>query len=404
MSTAQRVVVVGAGVMGSWTARWLRTRGSAVTLLDAYGAGNALSSSGDESRVTRSAHGPDSFYPRWQRAALAAWRELEAELRQRLFVPTGVLWLAHERDGPEADSLRTLSALDIPAERLTVEDVADRYPQLTTGDLGWALFEPEAGVLLARRAVAAVAAAVAAAGGDVRTAAVAPPLATDAGSGRLRHVRLGDGSLEAADAFVFAAGPWLPNLFPQLFDAAQLTVTRQEVLYLAPPAGDARFDAGTLPTWVDHRAAVYGLPSIEGRGMKVAPDWPGERIDPDRMERRVSDASIASVRAFLRVRMPAMADQPVVEGRVCQYASTPDTHFVIDRHPEWENAWILGGGSGHAFKHGPRIGELAAALVSGDRAAIGRLEPADQRFALRERTPSPGMRTSAAGPSGLPAG
>ena len=199
-----------------------------------------------------------------------------------------------------------------------------------------------------------------------------------------------------ADAFVLAAGPWLPRLVPAL--AGQISVTRQEIVFFATPPGDGRFDAGALPTWVDYDGAFYGLPSVEGRGLKVAPDWPGPVVDPDHEERRLSDERVAAARTFVARRFPAMAGQPIAEGRICQYETTPDTHFVIDRDPRWGNAWVVGGGSGHGFKHGPVIGEYLGALVLGDEAAAAELAPPDDRFALRPRTAGRGMRTSAAGP------
>jgi glycine/D-amino acid oxidase-like deaminating enzyme len=177
-----------------------------------------------------------------------------------------------------------------------------------------------------------------------------------------------------------------------------LEVTRQELVYFATPPGDDRFDAGRVPTWADYDAAYYGLPSIEGRGFKVAPDWPGPVVDPDRLERRLSDERVDAARGLLHSRFPELADQPVSEGRVCQYESTPDTHFIIDRHPEWENVWVVGGGSGHAFKHGPAIGEYVAAQILGDESIVQRLDPGDGRFRLGPREASPGVRTSGAPP------
>jgi glycine/D-amino acid oxidase-like deaminating enzyme len=175
-----------------------------------------------------------------------------------------------------------------------------------------------------------------------------------------------------------------------------MTVAQQEIIYFATPPGDARFDAGNHPTWVEYDAAFYGLPSIEGRGFKVAPDWPGPMVDPDRQERRISDERIDASRAYLRRRFPALADQPVAEGRVCQYELTLDTHFIIDRHPALEGGWIVGGGSGHGFKHAPAIGEYLSALVLDEDA--GELAPPDDRFVLRARTAGLGMRTAGFAP------
>jgi glycine/D-amino acid oxidase-like deaminating enzyme len=256
---------------------------------------------------------------------------------------------------------------------------------MRTDDVAWALHEPEAGVLLARRAVAATARAGATDGGEARI-----------GLARVEgDAVLVDGEPATFDAVVFAAGPWLPKLLGPI-PGLELSVPQQEVIYLATPPGDRRFEAGSIPTWVEYDAAFYGLPSIEGRGFKVAPDWPGPEVDPDTQERRLSDERIAATRAYLRRRLPDLAERPVAEGRVCQYELTPDTHFIVDRHPSIPDAWIVGGGSGHGFKHGPVVGEYVSALVTGQDP--GDLAPPDDRFALQPRSPGAGMRTVAVAP------
>ncbi|MEP6680743.1 MAG: FAD-dependent oxidoreductase [Chloroflexota bacterium] len=384
-----RVIVVGAGVFGAWTALWLRRAGAEVTLVDAYGPGNSLASSGGETRLTRSAHGVDDHYPRWQRRSLEHWLELERSAGLRLFVPSGVLWFAHGDGGFETDSLATLERLGIPVERWPASELVRRYPQVATDDLTWALFEPEGGALLARRGVAIACEAFAAEGGEVRIGLVDAPSEGDGAGGELHRLRLADGTELAADAFVFACGPWLPKLFG---DLVELAVTRQEVVFIAPEAGDARFDADNLPTWVDYDRSFYGVGSVEGRGFKLAPDWPGPLVDPDRQERRLTDPFVEASREFLRLRFPALAERPVAEGRVCQYESTADAHFIADRHPAWENAWIVGGGSGHGFKHGPAMGEHLCALVLGGSFDLA---PTDDRFRLGVREPGGGLRTAA---------
>lgn len=377
--TGMRVLVVGAGVFGSWTALWLRRRGASVTLVDQYGPGNALSSSGDESRVSRSAHGPDDHYPRWQRRALEQWRELDSAL----VVPAGVTWFAGPEDAFEAQSLEVLGRLSIPAERLEVVEAARRWPQISMDGVAWVLHEPEAAALLARRAVAATVRALVAEGGELRIGHAS----WDQDGAELKV----DGATPPFDTVVFAAGPWLPKLLGGL--AVDVAVTRQEVVYVATPPGDDRFDAGTHPIWVEYGAAIYGLPSIEHRGFKVAPDRPGPIVDPDTQDRRLTDEGVAEARAYVAHRFPALADQPVAEGRVCQYETTPDTHFIIDRLPTpvGLNAWVVGGGSGHGFKHGPVVGEYLSGLVTGQ--PVDDLAPPDDRFALRPRAAGLGMRT-----------
>jgi sarcosine oxidase len=162
------------------------------------------------------------------------------------------------------------------------------------------------------------------------------------------------------------------------------------VLYLGTPAGDPTFDASLFPAWIDYEDAFYGIPALDGRGAKVAPDDYGPEIDPDQLDRVVDPASIAASRLFLARRFPNLADQPIVESRVCQYESTSDTHFVIDRHPRMEHVWIVGGGSGHGFKHGPRIGRYVVDRLDGVTDA-----ELDERFSLtRVRPPSRGMRSA----------
>lgn len=383
------VVVVGAGVMGAWTALHARRQGWRTTLLDAFGAGHSRATSGDESRIIRSSHGADTLYSRWSREAREAWIALGEASGERLFVPAGALWFAHARDGFEAASEATLRDLGIPVERLSPAEVSWRWPQVAADDLAFAIFEPEGGLLMARRGVAAVARQFEAEGGEFELAW--------AGLGRRHGRRLADvatlnGQRHAADQFVFAAGPWLPRLFPDVAGAL-IRVTKQDVVFMGPPAGDGRFAADRLPCWVDYAAAFYGMPAVDGRGMKLAPDRYGPVFDPSHGERIVDPESVRLARRYLARRFPDLVDAPVVETRVCQYETTPDTNFVIDRHPDFDNVWLVGGGSGHGFKHGPLIGRHVVGRLAG-----AALQPGEERFGLGHiRTPKPGMRTGADG-------
>ena len=398
MAVAESVVVVGGGVMGGWTAHWLRRHGLEVTVVDQHGPASSLATSGDDTRVTRSAHGGDALYPVWQRTSLAEWRLLEQEAHTALLVETGVLWFAHRDDGFEAESLATLARLGIPAERLEADALVQRWPQIAKSGITWALHESAGGVIMAKRAMTALAERFVRDGGRLQRALVLPPDQTDAVGARLARLRTSAGVELRSDAFVMAAGPWLGNLLPAAMRGL-LQVTRQELVYFATPPGDDRFDAERVPTWADYDAAYYGVPSIEGRGFKVAPDWPGAAVDPDHLQRRLSDERVEAARHLLRSRFPALAEQPVSEGRVCQYESTPDTNFIIGRHPDWENVWVVGGGSGHGFKHGPVIGELVAARLLGDEPTVQRLDPGDGRFRLGPREAKLGVRTSGVAPN-----
>jgi len=362
------VAVVGSGVFGSWTAWHLQRAGQSVALLDAYGPASSRASSGGETRILRMGYGPEELYTRWAWTSLAQWKALAARTGERLFHETGVLWMAHDEDARSRATLDTLARAGVPHERLDRSQLELRWPQIAFGDVTWGIHEPRGGALMARRSVQALAGEVARRGGDVRTAAVRPP----AGQGRLADVVLSDGTVVRARSFVFALGPWLGKLFPDLL-ADRIFPTRQEVFYFGPPAGDARFAPPAFPAWIDFVDEVYGIPDIEARGFKLAPDAHGPRFDPDTGERRVSAEGIAAARAFLARRFPALKDAPLVASEVCQYENTSNGDFLVDRHPSWENVWLVGGGSGHGFKHGPALGEYAAARVLGTGAEEPRL-------------------------------
>lgn len=394
------VAVIGAGVFGAWTAYQLSRAGAEVVLLDAYGPGNSRASSGGESRMIRMGYGPDEIYTRMAQRSLTLWQELfdqigSAGIPPRLFQRTGILWLARENDPYCEATLATLQKCQVRHERLERAELVRRYPQLELGSVTWGILEPDSGVLMARQAVKAVVAQARAGGVTYVEAATLPP---DSKKGERKKARGKEEKYEGeegfgeaaklnslstvsgrrvfADKFVFACGPWLPKIFPALLDKL-IHVTRQEVFFFGVPESEAssRFGPEHLPAWIDFGDLVYGIPNLESRGFKLAIDAHGPKFDPDIGERIVSMEGLAAARAYLAARMPALANAPVTETRVCQYENTSNGDFLIDAHPAFANVWLVGGGSGHGFKHGPAVGEHVAALIAGD----AMVEP---RFAL----------------------
>jgi sarcosine oxidase len=378
------LVVVGAGTMGAWTALQARRAGWTTTLFDAFGAGHPRATSGDETRICRAAHGADAFYVRWAREARQAWIDFGDSIGERLFLECGMAWFAHRDDGFEAHSIATLTSLGVPIERVPADEIGERWPGVNGEDLAFVAFEPEAGLLMARRGVAAVVRAFGQAGGRFELSGVRPG-ARD--GRRLLDVVSADGARHGGGTFVFAAGPWLPQLFPELL-GERIRVTKQDVLFLGPAAGDGRFNAEWLPCWVDSDANAYGIPAVDGRGMKIAEDRYGAPFDPTDGDRLVDPESVRLARAYAALRFPDLALAPVVETRVCQYEETVDTHFILDRHPDFDNVWIAGGGSGHGFKHGPVIGSYLVSRLAGAPAS-----PEEDRFSItRTRVAAANLR------------
>lgn len=370
----RRVAVVGAGAFGGWTALELRRRGARVTLVDAWGPGNARASSGGETRVIRATYGARTIYTRMAVRAMALWRAHDAKYQRGFFRKTGVLWMFGRDDAFGRASATALRAEKLPIEELSPEAAAKRFPQIAFDDtITSALWEPEAGYLFARRACEHVLECFIAEGGEYRPSAVPAPASI--GDGPLKRLTLADGAVLEADAFVFACGPWLGRLFPDVV-GTRVTPTRQEVYYFGTPGGDTRFLDPAMPVWVDYRERLlYGIPGNANRGFKVADDTPGPAFDPTDGPRDATVGGVEAARAFLKQRFPPLAGAPLLGSEVCQYEASPDSHFIIDRHPRAANVWIAGGGSGHGFKMGPAIGErLASHAITGS--------PPDPQFAL----------------------
>jgi glycine/D-amino acid oxidase-like deaminating enzyme len=352
-----RIVVVGAGAFGGWTALHLQQLGADVTLIDAFGAGNTRSSSGGETRVIRAVYGPDRIYVEMVKRAYELWETLPASV----YVETGALWMMHGDDDYVRSSAPILRDVGFAVDQIAVDAAARRWPQIDFGGVQSVWFEPRAGALSARRACGVVRDLFVENGGAFRVEAVRPEQLIESGE---------------ADAYVFACGPWLGKLFPDVI-GDRVRPTRQEIYYFGTPRGSDRFSPPHFPIWMDFaERIVYGIPDIAARGLKFADDTRGETIDPTTADRTASDEGIARARDLLARRFPEMAGAPLISAEVCQYENSPDGNLIVDRHPNASNVWLLGGGSGHGFKLAPAVGEIAArAIVSeGDVPAAFRLD------------------------------
>lgn len=363
MSTA---VVVGAGVFGCAVARQLALDGWDVTLVEQHSPGWDGSASGGESRLIRWSHGPERWYVQSARRARELWRQIEP----RAFVDCGVAWFAQRDDGWEAQSERVLREEGIAVERLDPAEAGKLFPSLGGDDLAWVLFEPDAGVLRASVAVSALASQAREAGVRFAQGRANP----DGG-----RVRIGDQVLEA-DRVVWACGPWLGKLFPGL---AQVRATRQVVVFFDSPP-----EWRGAPGWVDYDRSFYGHGNVDGWGVKVAPDAEGPAADPDALG-DAGEISEILAREYMAERFPSLRHPRLVAARTCPYELTADTNFIAAPHPEHAGVWLLGGGSGHGFKHAPALAERMAAWLAGD-------EPPDPRFGLGSRTADRSLRTAGA--------
>lgn len=312
-----------------------------MTLVDAWGPGNTRASSGGETRVIRAIYGPDRVYVEMVKRAYELWEKLDPSL----YTETGALWMHRGDDAYVRSSLPILNELGFIVDHLTIDDAARRYPQINFNGVKSVWLERRAGALQARRACGVVRDAFVQAGGTYRTEAVNPASQSD------------------ADIYVYACGPWLGKLFPDVIGNG-VHPTRQEVYYFGPPRGSDRYRPPQMPIWIDFgKRIVYGIPDIHGRGFKLADDTRGETIDPTTANRTATAEGVARARQLLSERFPELAKAPLIASEVCQYENSPDGNLILDRHPHKNNVWLLGGGSGHGFKLSPAFGEMAAGAI-----------------------------------------
>jgi glycine/D-amino acid oxidase-like deaminating enzyme len=343
-----------------------------VLLVDAYGPANIRASSGAESRIIRAAHGGREIYARWALESRFEWLALAARSGLLLFQPAGVLTIVPDGDRFVTDTMACLTRLGSRVECLSGVDVERRFPQFRLAPHESAILEPDGGALMARHAIAALVSELLANGAEYRQAKVRAPT----GMGTLDSVATWDGELLKAGGFVFACGPWLPKLFPALLHD-KLRIERAEAFFLGLPSDDATHRIPAMPAWIDAGVpgGAYGLPGFKQFGCKVAVDSIDRPADPDIADRCFTAQYVAQMHNYVRRRIPGLGAAPLVHAEVCQYEMTLGEDYILDRHPGFENVWIVGGGSGHGFKNGPAVGRYVAAIVAGQSAA-------DSRFSI----------------------
>lgn len=352
-------IVVGAGVMGSATAYHLAKRGRRVLLLEQFAVGHERGSSHGHSRIIRLAYdAPDYVY--LAQAAFPLWRALEEESGAALLLQTGGLDCALP-DTPSFEATRaSLAAVGVAFEELDRGGIAERFPQFQLPDRTVGLYQRDAGILNASRCVATFAAEARRHGATVRMGEAAQQLAP-AGGGIV--VRTATASY-AADRLVVTAGSWARPLLLQLGLDLPLTVTKEQIAFFKPHT-PALFEPGRFPIFIHHETesrAYYGFPIFGLPGIKVAQHGGGSRVAPESDDRDVVPKRLDELRAYVAQLLPQAAGK-IIFAQTCRYTSTPDGHFIIDRHPEYPQIVVGSPCSGHGFKFGALIGKILADLA-----------------------------------------
>lgn len=361
------VAVVGAGAFGAWTALNLQRAGAQVALIDQYGPANSRATSGGETRGVRTGYGDRGhglLWTRWAKRAIEKWKEWDEQGRElllpRVFFATSDLIMRDEWTEFMEDTRSNWDEAGVRYEVLDADEIGRRWPVIDLTDITVALWEPDAGVVRARRAIESVARVFEQAGGTIRIARATMGPAT---ASRLDALALEPGEPVSAGTYVFALGPWFPKAFPELM-GNRLRIPMGNVLYLRTPPGDNRYSYPNLPSY--NFPGVTGWPALgpDNRGFRVRRGGRGPD-DPDTSRRWLREEEYESPLAFVRERFPGLADAPVSETRSCHYEISRTSNFFFDHHPDFDNVWLAGGGSAEGFKFGPVIGEYLAGRILG---------------------------------------
>ena len=430
------VVVVGGGAWGGWTSLYLRQMGAKVTMVDAYGPGNARSTSGDESRGVRSSYGDRAESPElwmlWAREAMNRWKQFDADwgrdLRLNLFHTTGDLMLRPDWEPYLVKTKHWWDKHKIPYDVLNPDDVRKAFPVISMDDITAVLYEPDAGVVRARRACQTVAAVAEYKGVKI---VIGRAKTSQISNGRLESIVLDTGQTIRGETFVFAPGPWLAKTFPELF-ANKMRTPLGYVCYFGTPPSDERFTYPNLPSFNFPGVTGWAALPVDSRGFRVrggerAPTPPGAagaqgaggragrgaaqggaqgrgstggrgaptgqvaasngrgggraggggfggnnantppaQLDPDTSDRWADAPHIEGPRRFVTHRFPLLKDAPILQTHSCHYELSSSRNFIVDHHPKMSNVLIAGGGNAEGFKFGPVIGEYIAQRALGD--------------------------------------
>lgn len=368
MTPVYDVLSAGAGIFGLTAALKLRARGYSVAVLDPGPLPHPLAASTDISKVVRAEYGTDAEYVKLADEARQGWLRWNEEFGDELYHEVGIIMMTRAPMTPggfEYESYQVFRKRGHTVERLDSDDIAERFPMWNADVYVDGYFHAEAGYVESGRVIEALISQARDAGIALHAGQTVDELRTEAG--RVTGVSTREGKTFDAGHVVVAAGAWTQYLVPDLQPYMQ--AVGQPVFHLRPTDTDSsHFEPPAFPVFGADvtKTGWYGFPLHPREGViKIANHGPGTKLHPSEDERIVTEEQKQRLRSFLAESLPALADTPITYTRCCLYCDTLDEHFWIAQHPEQEGLTVAAGGSGHAFKFGPILGELTADAVEG---------------------------------------
>jgi sarcosine oxidase len=358
------VIVLGAGAMGSAAAYHLTKAGQRVLLLEQFEIDHQKGSSYGYSRIIRFSYN-DATYIKLAKVTYPLWAALEEESGERLHIKTGGIDFGAPSESTLQDTIASLRTADIPFEILTPSEAEKRFPQFRFDDDMLIIYQADSGMLAPSRCVRAQVRLAQQRGATILDHTPVTRLTIHAGSVEVQTAH----EIFSAGSLIITAGSWAGRLLAETGVKLPLQPLRCQEAYFQPINVDpGDFEPGRMPVFIYHRGylegdAMYGLPTIDGSGVKAARHGGTPFNHPSEINYMPDPGVIDEIRLFTRRYIPALGDGPLVSTRICLYTMTPDEHFIIDQHPDYSNVIIGAGFSGHGFKFSAGIGSILADLA-----------------------------------------
>lgn len=350
-------IVIGAGAMGSAAAYYLNQRGQRVLLLEQFALDHRQGSSYGYSRIIRYAYDHPE-YVELAKDTFPLWFDLQDKLGEQLVYQTGGIDFGPAGEASLEATIAAMQSSGLRYELLTPAEASRRLPQFRLAENFRALYQPDSGFVKASKAVLGHVKLAQANGAVVKDNTAVTAIRAHADS---VEVSTADGSYSAG-VLIATAGAWAQGLLQQTGLALPLAPLRCQLNFMAP-ADLSPYSAENCPVWIAHVSslfpeALYGIPSHDGSGFKIAFHGGPAFTQPSEISREPDAENVAALRPFMRAHIPGIAEAPVRESRICLYTQTPDEHFIVDKHPQHDHVAIGAGFSGHGFKFSTTIGKM----------------------------------------------
>ncbi len=369
-------IVVGCGAMGSSVSYNLASRGMKVLTLERFGLNHEFGSSHGRTRIIRLAYYEDERYVPILRRAFESWRELQSRSGRSLLRMTGGLMIGEPEGTLVSGVLRSARKHGLPHRVMSGREAEEVHPALSLDEGLAVVREESAGVLFPEACIESAFELAEGAGCEFH---FSEPLGAWESLPEGLEVRTKD-SRYLADRLVFCSGAWTQKL---LGGTLPLQCERQTPFWFSSQ-GQTCFTPEQLPIFILEEGRgrfFYGIPDV-GHGVKAAESHHGRLVEPEDVDRTVTERDFAPVKDFIARRLPRLGRVPIASTS-CLYTNTPDMNFIVGSLPGDARVLIVSACSGHGFKFASVMGELVADIATGTRPQYDLSFLSPERFVSR---------------------